>query len=136
MQDLDETALGTAVSALMTLHPDLTMEQAEAAARAAMPTAAKTYELPHVHELSDPFQLGSELKTAVTFRNRLCGGFMEHMTFGAQQKLGDFYPIIAKMTGETLDTIKKLGPQDLFECAGVVSSFFSRGKTPTGEISK
>jgi len=125
-----------AISALMNFRPTTTREQAESVVDGLSEDVKERPELPHVITLEESFNLGSEEKTTITFRNRLQGGFLTHLTVGKDQKFGEFFPIISKMTGETLTTIEKLGFTDLQECISVVSSFFKSGRAKTGVHSK
>jgi len=97
------------------------------------PNTGTRTELPFTITLEEPIELGSTTVHEITFRNRLSAGMMAHLPVGEKtQKMGDFYPIISKMTGETLVTVERLGYPDLSKCISVVSSFFTSGISPTG----
>ena len=84
------------------------------------------YELPYNYILKKPIQLSeNNTVTEINFKNAVNGGMIEHLPAGGSQfmKMGHFYPIISKMTGETLITIKKMEFDDLQKCIEVVGSF-------------
>lgn len=95
----------------------------------------KTITLPHTITLREPIEMGKEsgtMITEITFRNRFTAAMVEKMPV-ADQTMGDFYPVISKMTGETMETIRRLGFRDLQECIEVVSHFFGSGPTIGGK---
>lgn len=99
-------------------------EQTEAAEK---PTRV---ELPHTVTLVDPFKLGSQTVESVTFKNRLCADMVKHLPVGAVGSftLGHLYPIVSKMTGETMEVVGRLGWDDLQECVGIASAFLGNGQ--------
>ena len=89
----------------------------------------KTITLPHTIKLREPVEMGKDSGTMITeisFRNRFTAAMVEKLPV-ADQTMGDFYPIISKMTGETMETIRRLGFADLKDCIEVVSHFLGSG---------
>lgn len=90
----------------------------------------REYELPHTVKLSRPIVLGSEEKENITFKNRLNGRMLKKLEVGknGSTRLGSFYPIISKMTGETPITINRMLWVDLNKCLPVITYFLASGR--------
>jgi len=87
------------------------------------------YTLPHTITLQEPIEMGKDTKTMITeitFRNKFTAAMVENMPLEGHT-MGHFYPIISKMSGETMETVRRMGFADLQDCIKVVSSFFTIG---------
>lgn len=92
-------------------------------------TSTEPLTMPHVIQLKYPRSVGSKVIDEVTFRNEPTGAMTENLPVG-NMKQGDFYPIISKMTGETLDLVRKMHPHDIVKCMKAASVFLDIGQTP------
>lgn len=85
------------------------------------------YTIPCKVQLEKPIKVGDKTLTELEFRNEMQVGFVEHLPVSGGkygvQKVGHIIPIISKMTGETMATIKKITFKDFTACADIVSYF-------------
>lgn len=97
-------------------------------------------ELPFDLNLSEPIITRNvdgvvvDEKKTITFKNKLNAGMVGDIPVGenSEMKMHHFFPIISKMTGETVATVKKLGFSDIQESMDVVGHFLGGGPT-TGD---
>mgnify|MGYP000439307420 CR=1 FL=1 len=104
----------------------------------------KIYTIPHKMELKEPIRTfnteGDEIESArvekLVFSNPLNAGMIASIPAGenADLSIGSFYPIISKMTGQTMANINKLGVTDVMEAIEVVSYFLEPGPTTGGTL--
>lgn len=90
-------------------------------------------ELPFTLKLSKPITLGSETLDSFTFRNEPTAGDVENMPV-RDQKMGHFYPVISKMTGETLVSVRKLSFKDMQNCMEIANYFLGGSEEITEEL--
>ena len=81
----------------------------------------------HIHNVN-----GAVVKTIdkITFQNPVNAGMLEDFPIGEKivLKMGNMYPIVSQMTGETLATIKKLSFRDIKECLKIANHFLADGQ--------
>lgn len=85
------------------------------------------YVIPCKVELERPIKVGSNTLTELEFKNEMQVSFMEHMPISGGkygvQKVGHIIPVISKMTGETMATIKQITFSDFQKCSEIVAFF-------------
>lgn len=83
-------------------------------------------ELPYTMKLEHPVQFGEELVEELEFVNPLTAGDMWDMP-AQDQKLGDTFKLVGKMTARPLSFVKKLQAADIVSAAKFVQSFLPDG---------
>jgi hypothetical protein len=92
----------------------------------------KNLKLPITLKLVDPVKLTeSTLIETLTFANKVTAGDMEKLPVDSQV-MGDFYPALSKMTGQSIILIKKLSFEDANNAMEVVN-YFLMGSRKTGK---
>lgn len=83
-------------------------------------------QLPYKMKLEHPVQFGEELVEELEFVNPLTAGDMWDMP-AQNQKLGDSFKLVGKMTARPLSFVKKLQAADIVEASRFVQSFLPDG---------
>tara|TARA_R110001606_G_scaffold345587_1_gene494490 strand:+ start:190 stop:519 length:330 start_codon:yes stop_codon:yes gene_type:complete len=90
-----------------------------------------TMSLPFTLKLTKPIKLGEDTVSEITFKNEPTAADVEKMPV-KDQNMGHFYPVISKMTGQTLVGIRRLSFKDL-QNAMELSNHFLGGSEEIGE---
>lgn len=92
-----------------------------------------TMSLPFTLKLNTPIKLGEETVSEITFKNEPTAADVEKMPIKDQQ-MGHFYPVISKMTGETLVGIRRMGFKDLQACMELANHFLGGSDEAGAEL--